>query len=562
MQTRLQELARKRMRIFSKTPEKALEAILEDPQAAALVHSFPAEDLYFLVHDIGPDDALPLLALASENQWEYIIDVEAWQRDQVDCGALTEWLHRLLQANPRQMVHWCWTEQEAFFAYYLHQSIELRIREHDQDPSDFGDDFMTFDDVYYFRMREDSVAPELSPEQREIRETLIQDFLKRLADEDYGFFQRMLVHAGHILSAEAEEEAYRLRTVRLAEKGFLPFEEAVGVYQPLRPEGLGGRQVFKGGRDPARISTAAGSLMTAGNVFQQALEVIGSPEMADVLQIELAALCNRIAAADQKRIRSREDLRPVVEKACAYLSIALERLGPEAGDAEKASRKSRPLTQYALVDLFRIGYEAALSLKWRAEKWRRQSWCESGGIPLSFWDEQWMGVLGGLLLKKPLFFANYEGGVLYREFYSLAEIQASRKTLDRIAAVDDLLRCMDVVPKKPRNGLQTYKNFLLTLWSRNWAGLPETFAPVPLDVFRPFFTALWTGGPGPRQVRTAMKASFWAYLEARSGRSRKILQRQLVPVVEDLFSEIQAELGEVSVDGLDPRFVQLFRLVR
>ena len=41
-----------------------------------------------------------------------------------------------------------------------------------------------------------------------------------------------------MIPAESEEEQFRLRNVRLGEKGFLPFHEAVGIYQPLRPEKL------------------------------------------------------------------------------------------------------------------------------------------------------------------------------------------------------------------------------------------------------------------------------------------------------------------------------------
>jgi len=33
-----------------------------------------------------------------------------------------------------------------------------------------------------------------------------------------------------------------------------------------------------------------------------------------------------------------------------------------------------------------------------------------------------MGVLGGILLKKPLFYDNYKTGVLYREFTSAEDV--------------------------------------------------------------------------------------------------------------------------------------------
>ena len=60
------QLQEKRQQILALAPREALDRILQDPQQLPLVHSFPEQDLYFLIHDIGPEDALPLLALASE----------------------------------------------------------------------------------------------------------------------------------------------------------------------------------------------------------------------------------------------------------------------------------------------------------------------------------------------------------------------------------------------------------------------------------------------------------------------------------------------------------------
>ena len=62
---RIRQLAEQRQRVLSMPAEKALAAILEHPQPAALVHSFPEEDLFFLIQDIGTDYALPLITLTS-----------------------------------------------------------------------------------------------------------------------------------------------------------------------------------------------------------------------------------------------------------------------------------------------------------------------------------------------------------------------------------------------------------------------------------------------------------------------------------------------------------------
>ena len=132
-----------------------METILDYPQSAALVHSFSEEDFYFLIHDIGLEDAYPLLALASDRQWEYIVDLETWQKDRIELISITRWLDLLFRINPNRFVRWALDNKTELLEFYLHKNIEVRIRENDQDPSDFGDDFFTYDDTFYIRFLDD-----------------------------------------------------------------------------------------------------------------------------------------------------------------------------------------------------------------------------------------------------------------------------------------------------------------------------------------------------------------------------------------------------------------------
>ncbi len=59
---RYKKLLKEREKILVLSPEEALNRILSAPEPAALVHAFPEEDFYLLVHDVGPEDSLPLLS--------------------------------------------------------------------------------------------------------------------------------------------------------------------------------------------------------------------------------------------------------------------------------------------------------------------------------------------------------------------------------------------------------------------------------------------------------------------------------------------------------------------
>ena len=52
---------------------KILDRILELDQPREFIQGLTSEDLYWLIKKVGDDDCLPLLELASIEQWEYLL---------------------------------------------------------------------------------------------------------------------------------------------------------------------------------------------------------------------------------------------------------------------------------------------------------------------------------------------------------------------------------------------------------------------------------------------------------------------------------------------------------
>jgi hypothetical protein len=567
---RIRQLAVERQQILSLPADKALAAILDHPQPAALVHSFPEEDLFFLIHDIGPDDSLPLISLASNRQWEYFLDMQGWDRDQLDYPAVTTWLQLLLQADPERLVKWCFEEKLEFLELYLFRNIELRVLETDQSPSDFGDGYITDDDTYYVRLVD---YPTTTPEEEGFkarRDAMLNQLLKRISLFDHVRYQGLLMEAIHVIPAETEEELFRLRNGRLSEKGFLPFHEAVGLYQPLRPSDLAGR-----GKKVIRASSTgdfhmstpqlAATFLDDDNLFVRALKGIHEPPILEQLQAELAGLCNQVISADREVIVSRRQLQSAVAKISGYLSIGLERLTNNA-PTKRESKSSALLQRHLLADIFRIGFADALQLHWDAVRWRKTSWCQSQQLALTFWDEAWLGLLGGLLIDRPKYYDPSMDGTHYRDFRSREEIDITRGRFDQLMALDQVLSDMQTSLRSLADTrFLTYKNLLLTLWSRAWLKLPSldratTAIAVPLADFQTFYKALWTVQEGQHLIDDEKKNAFLQWLAKASGQSQDDLSYRLGTVFKDLFGEIERELGPVKRGNLDPRYVQLFLL--
>ncbi len=565
--TRLQNLKKAREQLLSLPPDAALEHLVSEKGAVAIVHSFPPEDLHLLVRNIGAENALPLLALASNRQWEYILDIEIWHKDRMDFSAATKWLNLLISADPARLAEWCAKEKDTFIDLFLLHNIEIRIREHDENPSELGADFITFDDTFYFRILDPPFSPKTDADPETVqhgdqylknRKDFLMQLLQRLSNFDHHRFQNILLESAAVIPAEIEEEIYRLRNVRLAEKGFLPFEEAVGIYQPLTEKDIKKRIKKLRAESTADdnfmpVPYYAQNLLEPDSTFAKALASINNENTRMQLQSEFAGLCNQLLIADQKAINGRNALHDAVKNASGYIGIGLEAIsGPT----------NKQIERYVLADIFRVGYGMALQLKWGAEKWRNNSWFMAQELPFSFWGEEWLGVIGGLLVKRPLYFDNYQTGTLYREFLTTRDISVTDTILAEVIAFDDLLATLSLKLKPlPPGSLLTYKNLLLTHWARDTtdSGTGETaFAPLPLDAFRSFFDTLWRNPEKPRAIKLSVKSAFLKWLKDKSGLTGTEITQQYGITLENLFAEIETELGEISRNDLDPRFIQIF----
>jgi hypothetical protein len=561
-------LALERQAILALPPEKALDAVLNHPYPVTLVQSMAEEDLFMLVHSIGVDDALEVLSMASNQQWEYFLDMQVWARDHIDTHALTEWLDRLLRADPDRFTHWIINEQRDIYEYYLFRNIELSVREYDKDPAELEEGFFSDDDVHFIRMRPYAAQDESYKKRQELRDQFLGDLLRRTSVYDYELYQNLLLESATIIPAEAEEELLRLRNMRLAEKGFLPFEEAVGIYQPLKAAELsrrGRKPAMMVGRavdtNPLRLDPTA--LPEHANRFLRTLSQIQDESSLQRLQAEFAGLCNQVISADQLTVTDKAMLAVVVSKVSNYISIGLEKAKREAG-GDAPYHSANLVQHHLLADIFRVGYGCALELKWRADRWRHSSWFGRSGLPLTFWGEVWLGVLGGLLIKKPLFFDNYARGTLYREFESLADVEQTARILDEIIALDGLLSDMALeIGAVESRTLITCQNTLLTMWAAAFLNMdapPSRPIVLPMEQFQQFFRQLWLPDTKPGRIKDGMREHFLNWLAERSGRAPYDLSDCLGGTLERLFATVENELGEVDVKDLDSRFIQLFLL--
>jgi hypothetical protein len=238
-----------------------------------------------------------------------------------------------------------------------------------------------------------------------------------------------------------------------------------------------------------------------------------------------------------------------------------------AGSADNLETEaSKRLQHHLLADIFRTGFASALQLKWQASRWRPKSWCQAQQVDLTFWDEAWLGLLGGLLIDSPKFYDPNHSGSNYREFRTHQEIEATGRDLNQLTSMDHLFKQMDIsMAPAAANRFLTYKSLLLTMWARSTLNLPHVDTTVSklsisLADFNAFYSALWTLDKDRRTIGDAQKTRFLNWVAGVSDVSVVDLSEDLGSVFEDLFAEIERELASVEAGNLDPRHVHLFLL--
>jgi hypothetical protein len=585
-QNRELKLRDRRREILNMDSETALDALLDAPAPATLIQSFPDQDLYFLMHRIGPSDFIPVLSLAASDQWEYILDVEAWDGDRLDTRIMTRAFDLMFQADPERFLRWIIMEKPDYFEFYLSRHLEIFIREHDDVPPDDFDGYMTLDDKFYFRFPEekqsddsdedDATSDEDMPLSEEVQASeLIDAMVRKLADMDLSVFHGLMLETMNVLPAETEEEEFRLKTIRLAEKGFLPFHEAIGIYQPTPLTALRKRpktHVFSSDTFDPDLPLPPQSFtqfLDGENLFVHALARVPSGFMI-TLESELAALINKVISADRIKVRDTETLSKIIRKASAFLSLGLESILQDRVSLEAAADL---IQTYYLEDLFRTGSRAGIQLKTAVGSWYRHSFIQKQNLPLSFLGETFLGVMGGLLLERPLYFDNYRTGELYRYFASLSDIRATRRAIDQIIGIDGMLARLAPDIASFKKGILTYKSLILTLWAKDRLALAPDLSPIDTDLFKPFFTQLFATNRNLPASDTATEQHVPDLEQAGDIQSDDLilwasqaidmdLPLPVKDLLKDLINEIREEYAEIHPDRIDPRFMPHFLLRR
>jgi hypothetical protein len=375
--------------------KQRIEMILSDPEGKKLARSIEPQELYWLVKELGDEDAVPLIAFASPEQCSFFLDVELWNGCTYSREKAMEWVGYLLAAGDEFLI-----EQ----LYHLDFELLLLICRKElfvgggvgdimSDSENRADWDHTFDDMFFISFRDEKQGP------------LMGRFLDKIYHHDHPLYLRLMEGTKNEIESEQEELCYRFRSGRLADLGFPEWEHAMEIYQYIFPEDFKPLE----SKDPVVVDFDAllpAPVSSGDSLFQRAMNSAD----CEGLNAELYCLINSALVAEDKSFADLDTMESVLHRVYGYLAIALEHLS--GGDEKEAVRILE--TEY-LKRLFQLGFGIIVRLRTRAES-----------VSLEGVEHATNRALLGLRRKYPRYYRGLDPDHAdgYREFRCLQDVQA------------------------------------------------------------------------------------------------------------------------------------------
>jgi hypothetical protein len=323
-------------------PVERLEALIGAEDAPARVAALPVPDLFHLVQEVGLDDAHGLVALASPEQVQGLIDLDAWRGDALDDVAVVPWLEAVLEAGPDKLASvWRGLDQE-LAALLLARWVRVYNLAEEEVPDWEEPPFVPTPDRFFML--------KVTAERAEIVRLVgqIVDGLYR-ADPELG--RHTIRAAASEPTVELEEMAQRWRRGRMADLGFADPLEALALYQPID---LASIKIGERSADAPADALTLPAVLEGPTLRQpflaRVLARVTDAAEAQRLEAALVTLLNRVLAAGHVRPSDTVAAAAAAAAGAATLSLGLETVarGDEAQGAEA-------LATIALARLFRAG---------------------------------------------------------------------------------------------------------------------------------------------------------------------------------------------------------------
>lgn len=435
-------LSRYRAQLGRGRRARRIDELLDAPDPRRAVRALPGDELYYLVHEAGLSDALDILPHASADQVQTCLDFAVWDRDQLSMDSAGPWLAALAEAPFDTVADWIRGMDIELVALIIRKRARIYDLTQEEPPDEPEGPLFNAPDGFF--------TLELLGDPDEVRVT--QQLLDAIYRNDVNFARRVLVGTRAEMDSDLEELAYRWRSGRMADLGFVDFYEALEVYRELDPASvkLGSEMAPRlrprdaEGQSHLRVPSALAERLAAGrSPFARAVAGVTAPDELADLHFALVSLSNRVLSADRVTPGDDKAVLDVLTRMAATLDIAVEFLA--RGVEERAIEAVRTVP---LVPLFRLGASLVGKVRRLGLALLRDTPFSKLRPRIEVFEPHEAEVIAAVTRTRPMFPGRLDDPPTgsERPFASLADIAVATAALERAGAALALLTSLGVDP--------------------------------------------------------------------------------------------------------------------
>jgi len=532
------QLARELMGIPAK---RRLELIVERPDAQSVVAALDANDFFHTVQEIGADDSLPLLALAGLEQLNHLFDVDWWRRDTLEPAKALIWMERLWKAGGSNLFEWLSSADFELLISLFKQWVTVDMAPEDIDLVEAVETLpnRTLDDTYFWESR----YPQY--------EDLVAHLLTMIFETNYGFFKELMNSVIYASAAEVEESAYHFHRARLEDHAVPDYYDALEIYRSIGPDEFAEKESAEISGEDAPLPSFALALLPEGDLLARVIRDIEDPGQVETLQVEMAALANKVIVADQLAPDNSGALRQAVEKSLAYVNLGLElRSGSNKEKASKIVRGN------FLEHLFRLAQAEVARIRVRLQQTVQKGWLRQCATGIKCLDGEWFDAAEELLARTPRIMKVGTGANASSEppafefFRTPRDLARAGHIVDVIDSAGDIYQLLSAHTKVPAPGPG--------FWTGGQLRAPEdiTLGVMVLTAAANFLASgRWEAEPLPRSAWAELFPLLdppaigraimdWLRRSLPGGERKSLAESYLVPVLRDYELEMRPFSGQ------------------
>ncbi|MFZ5585593.1 MAG: DUF6178 family protein [Thermodesulfobacteriota bacterium] len=533
--------------VLAAEPAQRQRLIVLAQDSEALTQALAPDEFAATVLGLGPEDAGELIALSSDEQLAYVLDITGWVREDFAPARYEAWLPLILEAGSERLQRWlAATDLEVLALLFAHwfRVVKWLPSQEEQEPPDDLPGF-TLDGVYFIDFRDQATAS--------LPAQVLVVLKSELEDRYHQVLEAMLWES----AAGMAEDARRWRGGRLMDQGFPERLEALELWARPVPgetdwERLPAKLDMGFMADAPPRSDAIIGLLPADQTLP-ALAAGLDPRAGDALKAELAYVANCAVVALEAEPADPQAVAKAGREGLGLVNLGLEIVADGRANAAAA------LARVGCAALARRGAQAIRALNQRAWALMRQGWLKDAPGGLNFLDPPLDRWLGGLLFPRPRCYdPGLPEGREYRAFLGLADLEQAAHSLElaefwgrlllELLGIDPAeLKALAEAPIHAPEPAGLRQTMVLATWlARQELGLAG-LAPLAPEMLNPAVAVLKTGLQGSlaRRMHQSCQA---LHDPAAAELCGEVMRQALWSLAQDLG---RLDAGQ----PLDPRFV-------